>query len=269
MGSNPDNNLINSLNRGLTILDILLNKGPIGATEMGKYLNINKSSAYRLFATLEKWGFVEQDMVTLKYKLGLSFLKYNEKVLDGLDVREISRPYLKEIVERTRETAHLSVLHSTRVMIIDQEKGTEVVSVTTSIGDSEPLHCSAIGKAILAFLPQNKQEEIINNMEFKAYTHKTITGLEMFSLEIKKVLSNGYAIDDEELNPGVRCIAAPILNHKGKAVASIGVSGPISRIRMDNLKQYIDIVTSSAGSISNRLGYYESTNPDGNALSNI
>lgn len=252
---NKNKQLINSLSRGLIILEKILDEGPVGITEMGKYLGINKSSAYRLLSTLESRGYVEQDPVTSRYKLGMIFLRFSEKILDNLTIRDVAKPFLKEIVNRTKETAHLSVLFQSQAVFIDQEKSPEIVSVSTKIGMSEPLHCSALGKALVSFLPAIEQERILNTLGLEAYTPKTITSLDALRHELRKISEKGYAIDDEEINTGVRCIASPIFNHRGEVVASVGISGPISRVRIDNLNEYVNVVIEIAGRISQKLGY--------------
>lgn len=246
--------LVNSLNRGLIILEKMMDEESIGITEMGKYLNINKSSAYRLLSTLEDRGYVEQNPVTSKYKLGFTFTLFAEKVQDNLEIRKIAKPFLKELIDRTKECAHLCILFQSMALLIDQEKSPEIFSVNTRIGISEPVYCSSVGKALLGFLPEDEQERLINDLELKPYTVKTITNIETLRYELKKILEKGYAIDDEEIYPGVRCIAAPILNHKGKVLASVGISGPISRIRIENMDEYIKVITDVAKRISQKLG---------------
>jgi DNA-binding IclR family transcriptional regulator len=252
---NVKKQLINSLTRGLIMLEAILEKGTIGITEASTYLGVNKSSAYRILSTLEAKGYVKQDPVTLKYKLDIIYIKYAESVLEDLKIRDIAKPYLVELCNKTRETAHLCTLFQNKALFIEQEKSSEIISVNTHIGLSEDVHCSAVGKVLVAFLPDDKRDNIISSMVMKPYTRRTITNPDALRFELKKVLENGFAIDDEEMSSGVRCIAAPIMNHKGEVIAAIGISGTVYRIRVDNLQEYISTVVEVASKISQSLGY--------------
>jgi len=247
--------IINSLNRGLTILEILLEESPMSITTMGKRLGINKSSAYRLLNTLEKKGFVEQNPETFKYSLGLRFLIFAQQVNDNVDLSAIAKPYLKDLSAITRETVHLAVMYGSKAMIIAQETGLELISIVTKIGDIEPFYCSAVGKAILAFLSPDEQDKIIDSLEMVKLTPNTIVDKVCLHSELKKVVNDGYAIDDEEFHLGVRCLSVPILNHIGKSVASLGISGPISRICMDRIQDYTSAMKDIAMQISEKLGF--------------
>lgn len=247
--------LINSLTRGLIILEHILEKGSVGVIEMGKILGVNKSSAYRLLSTLEDRGFIEQDKTTLKYRLGLKLLKFGEGVMNNLEIRKIASPYLKELARKTRESSHLCILFQMQALFVDNENGMEIITANIDIGTCEPLYCSAVGKALLSFLPENQWEEILNTIPITAYTPKTITSVEALKIELKKTVERGYALDDEELSAGMRCVAAPILNYSGEVIASIGISGPITRIRLDNLDFYIGSVVNAAKEISRKMGY--------------
>ena len=247
--------LINALTRGLIILETILEKDVIGITEMSKILGVNKSSAYRLISTLEEREYVEQDPVSTKYKLGLKFISFGEKSLASLEIREISKPYLKDLTSITKEASHLCILFQSQALFINQESSPERLSVNTYIGMFEPIYCSAVGKALLSHLPANEQEKIIKTLEIKAFTPRTITDLDVLRHELKKTLQRGYAVDDEELSTGLRCIAAPIFNHKGEVIASIGISGPVTRIRTDNLNEYVVTVVNTAYEISKKTGF--------------
>jgi len=252
---NEEKGIINSLNRGLTILEILLEESPMSITEMGKRLGINKSSAFRLLYTLKRKGFVEQNPETLKYSLGLRFLIFAQQVNANIDLGVIAKPFLKELNVIMRETVHLAVMYGSDVMIIAQETGMELLSIVTKIGDIEPFYCSAVGKAILAFLPQDEQNAVIDSLEMEKKTQNTITEKEQLIKELTKVAANGYAVDDEEFHIGVRCLGVPILDHSGRVVASLGISGPINRIRLDRIEEYISAMKAIALRISEKLGF--------------
>ncbi len=249
--------IIHSLNRGLIILETILQKGSVSITEMGKILDINKSSAYRLINTLEERGYVEQDKNTSKYRMGMGMVKFGIKTIEDLQIREVAQPYLKELTETTNESSHLCILFQSQALIIEQEISKEKITVKTHIGMSEPLHCSAVGKAILSWIPELRQQELLDDIELKAYTSKTITDPQLLKRELRRTFNRGFAIDDEEFSVGLRCIAAPVFNHIGEVIASIGISGPINRIRTDNLQHYTDAVVLTASKVSKKLGYIQ------------
>lgn len=247
--------LINALTRGLIILETILEKDSIGITEMSKILEVNKSSAYRLISTLEERGYVMQEPSTSKYRLGPKLIIFGDKALKNLKIREVARPYLKKLTEATSETSHLCILSQNQALFIDQELSSERIGVNTYIGMSEPIYCSAVGKALVSFLDEDRRKEIISLLSFEPFTPKTITDPVVLEHELGKTRERGYAFDDEELSVGLRCIAAPIFNHNDKPIASIGISGPVTRIQLDKLAKYIDAVMAAAKGISERIGF--------------
>jgi DNA-binding IclR family transcriptional regulator len=249
---------INSLDRGLRIIDMIASKGYAGTTDVGEFLGVNKSSAYRLLSTLERRGYVEQDRVTKMYKLSTKFIEISEKVLSNLDIIGISGPYLCELANNTGETSHLGIISKTRAVLVSQEKGKEMVSVNTRIGMSEPAHISAIGRAIISFLPEREQGIIIEDISgeiFRAQGNKKKEDIISFLGNIIKETHNrGYAIDDEELFSGIRCVAVPVIDHRRYPIASIGISGPSSRVTMENIDEYAAKVMEVANIITRKIG---------------
>lgn len=249
---------INSLDRGLKIIDMIASQGIVSTTEVGEYLGVNKSSAYRLLATLERRGYVEQDKVTKMYKLGTKIIGISESVLANMDIVDISEPYLREMADITGETSHLGIISMTRAVLISQEKGREMVNVNTRVGMSEPAHISAIGRAIISFLPERDKAHIIDNIideiaKSKSKSKKNDTIKQLNDI-ITETIDRGYAIDNEELFKGIRCIAVPIMDHKKYPIASVGISGPTSRITAETINEYAEKVTGIANKISSRIG---------------
>ncbi|MCX7854911.1 MAG: IclR family transcriptional regulator, partial [Anaerolineae bacterium] len=131
----------------------------------------------------------------------------------------------------------------------------EVVSVNTEIGQREPLHCTAVGKALVAFLPDAEREAVLRRLDFRRYTSQTITDLDLFRAHCQQIRAQGYAVDDEELYPGVRCIAAPIRGYDGSVLASLGISGPATRLQSETIPRLGRVVMKYAQEVSRRLGY--------------
>jgi IclR family KDG regulon transcriptional repressor len=247
---------INALDRGLEILDILARADrSVGVTELGQMLDVDKSTAYRLVSTLRQRGYVEQDSDSSKYHLGLKTLELSSQLLERLQLNIEAKPFLKEVVRQTNETVHLAVLVDSRAVYVDQEKSNQVITVNTSIGSSAPLYCTATGKVLSAYLHEDAIEQIFAGKELRSYTHRTITLLSELKLHLKQVRQRGYAIDDEEYTEGVRCVAVPIRNHTGEVVATLGISGPSTRVSFDRISMLVKQLESAAGEISTRLGY--------------
>ncbi|MDW8103198.1 MAG: IclR family transcriptional regulator [Anaerolineae bacterium] len=245
-----------SLPKGIKLLEILADTGSaMGVSELSRALGLDKSTVYRLLATLKARGYVEQDPETRKYAIGPKMIAISSRILGNNDVYLQARPFMKKLLQETRETVHLAMLMENQVVYIAQEISPEMVSVNTEIGQREPVHCTAVGKALVAFLPDEELEEVIRRLDFRRYTPRTITDPNQFRLHCQQIRAQGYAVDDEELHPGVRCIAAPILRYDGIVVASLGISGPTIRLQSKVLPRLGRIVMKYAQEISARLGY--------------
>ncbi|HIQ04673.1 MAG TPA: IclR family transcriptional regulator, partial [Anaerolineae bacterium] len=155
----------------------------------------------------------------------------------------------------TGETVHLAMLMDNQAVFIAQELSSKVFGINTEIGQREPLHCTAVGKALVAFLPEEQLDAIIEELDFARYTTKTITSPQVFKAHCSEIRARGYAVDDEEFYEGLRCIGAPIRGHGGIVLASLGISGLSTRLRMKRIPALAEIVVKYAEEISARLGY--------------
>ncbi|MBP5308527.1 MAG: IclR family transcriptional regulator [Clostridia bacterium] len=246
---------INSLARGLKILDIIHEQGKIGVTELSKLLGVNKSSAYRLLITLEEFGYVEQIAENGKYTLGLKLCKFREKVLDDYDIRIIARPFLETLSKLTGEAAGLSILKDDKVILIDCCNSPHHLGVILQIGDVEELNCTAHGKALLYSLPESEQRRLLGLEKLKKHTPNTMTDADEIIEESKLNKERNYALDNEEMTIGMKCIATNIYDFNGNVVASIGISGPTNRVSPQKIPKHIETVAEIANRISRKLGY--------------
>lgn len=247
--------MVQSLDRGIKILEILRSRKSAGVTEIAMELDVNKSTAFRLIDTLRQNNLVDQDPVTDKYRLSGGILRFGNAFLNNTRVVDLGQPYMEELARRIKENVHLCVFTNNRVIVISQVKSAEMIEVNASIGGREPIYCSAVGKTILAFLPENTREEILSTVELVVYTQKTITDRAALDECLAKVRRQGWAIDDEELTHGVRCIAAPIFNHAGRVVYSLGISALATRITDQKITWYAEHVKETADVISRKLGF--------------
>lgn len=246
---------INSLSRGLLILDIIHEHGTIGVTELSKMLGVNKSSAYRLLRTLEENGYVEQVAEGGKYALGLKMLKFRERVLDSYEIRTIAHPYLEELTRLTGEAAGLSVLKNDVIYLIDCCSSPQYLGVILQTGDREEIHSTAHGKAMFAAFSEEEQKRLLLEIPREKHTGHTIVDAGELLEESVRNKKRGYAVDDEETTLGMRCVAAPIFDFSGEVKAAIGISGPTDRVTKEKIQEYAETVCGIAAKISKRLGY--------------
>lgn len=222
--------------------------------ELSGIIGIDRSSVFRLLNTLSKYDMIQQDERNKGYKLGYgiyglaSALRIQEKITDVIS------PYLKQLVKETGENAHLAVLSGDRCVFIDREQGTRTISANTNLGDTEELYCTAVGKGLICNLSQEELEEHFSNETLMAYTDNTITDLDKLYKELQHIQASGISIDNEEFEPNVYCLAAPIYNFESKIEAAIGLSGP--KVRMKPKRKSIEkLLIQLSQEISATLGY--------------
>lgn len=250
---------INSLSRGLQVLDILNEKGSsVGVSELSRLLSVDKSTAHRLLSTLSHQDYVRQDPETKRYSLGLKVIELSRNFFTRLELRREARPFLKELGQKTGEAVILAALIQDAVIRIDSEESRNFqLVVTPEIGTEAPAHCSTSGKAILAWLGDEEVERIIAKKGLKQYTPKTITSLAQLKQHLRQIRKQEYAFDDGEVEAGLRCIGAPLRDRTGKVMASVVISGPSTRLTLDLIPKLADTVREVAAKISAQLGFRE------------
>jgi len=241
---------IQSLARGLAILDRLAETPEgLSTTEIAEVFEMDKGNASRFIRTLAKYGFAEKDPETRRYSLGPQIVRLSRAILTRMSLRETAKPYLNGLIEQTGECAHLAILVQGQALYIDQAESPQTLRVSTGVGTMAPLHCTALGKILLAF------SEAPVNEELETFTPRTITNQTLLQHHLEQVKNQGYAIDDEEYEPGVRCVAVPVLDYREKCVAAMGISGPTSRISLEKLPGITKIVKEIGNSLSARLSF--------------
>lgn len=242
---------IQSLARGLKIMELLAaSADTVGVTELADELGIDKSSVSRLVQTLASRGYAEQDPQSRRYRLGPQVVRLSRSLLTRMPLREEAKPFLIELVDRTGECAHLAILAQNQALYIDQVESPASLRVTTGVGTLAPLHCTALGKSLLAFDGNAVLPETL-----PAFTPRTITDPESLRLHLEQTRCQGYALDDEEYELGVRCVAAPIYDYRGKVVGAIGISGPAGRMSLERVAEFTMIVTQASTELSNRMSF--------------
>lgn len=243
-------NEIQSLARGLKILDIL-GQYPdgISTTELSELLEVDKGSASRLVSTLAKYGYAERDEETRRYHVGPQVVSLSRSVLNRLPLREAAKPFLRQMMERTGECAHLGVAAQGKVMYIDQVESPVTLRVNAQVGTLNPLHCTALGKVLLAFGNMDLPAEL------PSFTANTITDPGVLKDHLEEVRRLGYAVDDEEFDAGVRCIAVPVFDFRGKLAGAIGISGPATRVTLARLPEMTATVIEVGKALSERMTF--------------
>ncbi|MBS3943260.1 MAG: IclR family transcriptional regulator [Dethiobacter sp.] len=253
-----DGRHIQSVERVLNILEAMAGEGaPITVTELAEKVNLKISTVHRHLTTLVYRGYVDQEDDN-KYRLGFKLMEIGNAVLYYSDIRAVARPYLEELMERCNETVNLAILDDIDVVYIDQveSKNLILVKMLARVGNRGPVHCTSSGKALLAFLPPEKMEELVSRLDLAKYTNETITDADNLRKELKRVRDDGYAVDWGEREEHVRCIAAPIFNHEGRAVACVSISGPSTRITTYYMKnELVDYIRETTDKISRKMGY--------------
>lgn len=249
-------NIIQSVDRALKILQILsTRKEGYGVTELSHKIPLNKTSVYRMLSTLVLHGFVEQNMETERYKLGYKVLELSSILLDSIDLRVEAKAYLGELEHLTNEVIHLVVYDRGEAVYIEKLEGNETLRMHSKVGSRAPMHCSGVGKVILAHLPISEASQIIERYGLARHTAHTITDPEALFDHLKMIREKGYALDLEENEMGINCIAVPIFDHSGKVVAAVSISGPTMRMTRERIDELKEEILGVSKKISARLGW--------------
>ncbi|MBP2640797.1 MAG: kdgR 1 [Firmicutes bacterium] len=246
---------IQSVFRALKIMECVAeNDNVISLTEVSQKMGLSKSTAHGLIATLEKYGYLQQDPVTGKYSLGLKTFELGQAYAANLDLREIALPDLRELSILYQETAHLAVLSGDDVVYIDKvDESRSSIGIRTRIGGRNPAYCTGVGKVLLSGLSENKVTEMYAGKQFQKFTKNTVSDTNALLEQLRRIREMGYALDMEEIEPDLQCVAAPIKDNQGTVIAAISLSGPANRFH--NIEQIAENVAKAAMQISGRLGY--------------
>jgi DNA-binding IclR family transcriptional regulator len=222
---------------------------------MKTLLTIPQTSIYRILSTLIRLGYLYHDEKTKEYKLSSKLLTLGFASLNEHNLLEIVLPYLRELRDIVKETVCFGVLGSEKGVFIEQAQGHHTFRFVLSPGKAFELHCSAPGKAIMAYMPVVIRDRYLSLMNFEKYNERTITCKEAYLKELDKVLKMGYAVDNEEELTGVVCVGVPIQNYKGFPCGTIWLSGPKDRLTKAVIEEDANHLKKAAKEISERLGY--------------
>ena len=226
-----------------------------GDVALAERLGLHKSTVHRLLAVMQHNGFVEREPASTKYRLGWRIFELGMAAASRLDILERAKPYVTQLVEATGETAHLGVLRQGQVVSLVNVESRYTVRTPATVGRHIPLHCTSQGKAILAFFPPDQVARQLKGYVFTRHSANTIVSKDRFLADLALVASRGYAVDNEEFEEGLRCIAAPVRDHSGEVAGAISIAGPTFRVTGPRLPALSREVKRVAAELSAALGY--------------
>ncbi len=247
---------LHSLDRAVSVLEVLgQSDTPLSLAEICQRMSLHKSTAHRSLMVLERSALIERTQEN-RFRLGLKLYELGNRAVEQIDLRARVQPFFRRLATQVGETVHLSVLQKTSVVYLDKVEPNRRVCMSSKIGTSNPVYCTSMGKAMLAFQPEDTIEQIIAKIRFVRFTHKTLGSRETLLKALERVRRRGYAIDDEEIEVGVRCIGAPIFNEHHRAIAAVSVSGPASRITVQSVPAIAEHLLRCCREISASLGLH-------------
>lgn len=247
---------IQVLDRAAEILAVVAeSQGECSLADLCAALDLHKSTIHRILMALEQHRFLEKDPDTNRYRLGVRLFELGSKAASVVDLRRCCRPFVSRVLQETGETTHFCVLDHGELLYVEKMEPERSVRMACSIGARAPAYCTAVGKSILAGLPDAEVDAIVSRSGMAARTKKTVTTLDGLRAELAKVRSRGYALDDEEIEEGLRCVGAAVRDHTGRPIAAISVSGPAFRLTDEKVLSVAQSVMRAAEEISLRLGF--------------
>jgi DNA-binding IclR family transcriptional regulator len=222
---------LQGLDRVVAILDLLgSSDSSLSLAEICLRMGLHKSTAHRALMALERTGMIERAPAS-RYRLGLKLYDMGSRAVEQIDLRSRVHPHLRKLALRVGEIVHLGVLHKTRVVYIDKvEPINRRVCISSRTGTSNPVYSTSLGKAILAYLPSDEVAKTVAKIQFIGFTAKTLTSSDELLEALERVRRRGYAVDDEEMEIGTRCVGAGILDATGRPIAAVSISGSATRL---------------------------------------
>lgn len=246
---------INSLEKGTRVLELLAEKGELSVTKVAEHLALNRTGSHRFLATLRELGYVEKNREN-RYQLTFKILELGMKMANRFEIRREARPYMQELSLAFKETVNLGYRDGLEILHLDKIDSLQILRMDSPVGSRAPAYCTALGKSSLAFLPPQELDALLNGIKLKSHGPNTITSKKRLREELEKIRNQGYAIDNEELAYGLRCVAAPIFDHTDVPRYSISVAGPAVRFTEKRTQQIQKKLKNVCSQLSRRLGEF-------------
>lgn len=248
--------VIQSVDRALRIIDCFCgNAIELGISEIAEKMELSKSTVFGLVNTLAMNGYLEQNEENKKYRLGIKLFELGNLVGSRMDLRKAAFPYCRKLSEDYKQGVHLAVRSGDEMIYIDKIDVPGLSIAYSYVGKRAQMYCTGVGKAILAYLPEEELKQYLEHTELKAMTPHTITDSDELQKELEQIRSRSFAMDDEEVEEGLKCVAAPIFDWRGAPVAAISSSGMASRMTDEVIRILQKDVVAYAAAISYRMGY--------------
>jgi IclR family KDG regulon transcriptional repressor len=244
---------VKSLYKALKILECFTEKTPeLGITEISEMLGLYKSNVFNILSTFEEAGYIIKNNENNKYRPGNKILELAYVITSGMDFRKVAMPYLQEISKAANEIVYLGIPDKNEVLYLDMVYPKNTVPTKTILGEKAPLYSTAIGKAIMAHLPEDRITEIVSE-GLRKITSNTITDKDKLMEELKITASRGYAVDNMESEYGIKCVGKAIFDRKGQVIAGVSISGPSLRFNDENIKYFADLLDKNVKLIMEKL----------------
>lgn len=249
--------IVQSVARALDILCLFESEEELGISEIARTMGLGKSTIYGLVNSLVSRNFLEQSPVTKKYRLGIRNFELGRFVSQRMDLRSEATPIVSEVLGKYHETVHLAVHYEGEIVYVESFRVPDVTILYTQTGRRAPMHCSSLGKAMLAFLPDSYLQEFVLSKPLVSLTPYSITDPEKLKEDLALVRQRGYSFDDQEIELGLRCIGAPVFDGMKTVIGAISVCGPIFHMTDEKVSQMAPDIVKCARMISYRMGYRE------------
>ena len=246
---------VQSLGRAFAILEeVARHRDGIGLAELSKLVGLHNSTTFHLARTLASLGYLRQDKESKRYRIGRPLFALAASALDEIEMVHVATPVLEDLSRETGESGHFGVRMGDAVVVIARTSGLGAFQLTERVGVVRPVHCTALGKIILAALRPDQLKRVLERIELKPATDNSITDAAVLLKEIEEIRRTGIAFDDGEFNAEVRCIAVPVLDFTGQIIGALGISGPIWRLSNQALQGHARLVRAAANRLSTELG---------------
>lgn len=247
---------IHVIDRAAQILDCFgFDHQELSVSEIGAKARLHRSTAHRILMALEYNDLIQQNAENGKYRLGIKLFRLGHQAVSHLNLREICRPFLTRVMNETKETVHLAVLDEDQVLYLDKVEGPHALRMPSRVGRRIPTYCTSLGKAMLSCLDDQEVKNTLHVQVLRPYTANTVKTLSQLLTDLRVVRKRGYAVDNEEIELGLRCVGAPIKDYTGAMVGAISVAAPSARLSSQKIAAVGRLVVATAEEISEKLGY--------------
>jgi IclR family transcriptional regulator, acetate operon repressor len=243
-----------TLEKGLAIVQFVAEHGDVGATAIMSRFGLSRSATYRLLDRLRTGGYLQESATAGCYRLGPRMVVIGLAALNQMDLMHVAPPLLGPLAQAAGETVNVAVPDGDEMVYVFQQDGPGAIKVTARLGTRRPMNCTSLGKAFLAFLPEAEREERLSRMTYARRTPHSLLTADALRPELERTRDRGYAIDDVEVEDGVSCLGAPILDYRGRPMAAISIAGPAERMP-GKRPTVAPLLVRTAATISTRLGY--------------